>query len=298
MGKHQLVECPRCQLQVGVTHLEAAYGCRRCKVSLTPEQRQQLHRARIAHNRLLKTAERDSQARRLELQARYGKPDALDREFAELRAQRGGQTPTMAEREATEEAFFRSEVAKLEKDFTELLRSVGRLPPRLIPPVAPSPPAARGRPRNVTPVQQQITELTARTVSAPSASVPTPRESAPARPVDFIPTYQGQPVRPMKQLIAAADYARSVDNVMAAHRATIVRCACCEVCWHAGEPPFEETFDAKYLCRHCAYGVLRCGACPLHRNVIYPEIAAKVPRIHPRDYPPEVLVPFDASAFE
>jgi len=295
MGKHQLAECPRCRHQVGITHLQAAYGCRRCKASLTPEQRQRLHDARIAHNRLLKAVEHDSQARRLELQERYGKPDALDHEFAELRAQRGSQTPSLADRQAAEEAFFQSEVVKLEKDFTELLRAVGQLPPRPTPPVAPSPPAVRGRPRKVTPAQQQISEPTARTATAPGASVPIPRESAPQKPPpDFIPLGG----KSMSKLIAAADYARSVDTVMAAHNALTIRCACCEVCWHVGEPPFEETFDAKYLCRHCAYGVLRCGACPLHRNVIYPEIAAKVPRIHPRDYPADVLAPFDASAFE
>ncbi len=102
----------------------------------------------------------------------------------------------------------------------------------------------------------------------------------------------------MVQLIAEADYAKSIDVVMATHKSKLIQCACCECYWHEKEPPFEETFDMKYLCRHCAYGVLRCGACPLHNNVIYPEIAAKVPRVHPRDYPPAVLAPFDAATFE
>lgn len=102
----------------------------------------------------------------------------------------------------------------------------------------------------------------------------------------------------IEKLVAEQDYVKSVDKAMAAFSAHVQRCECCQVPWHAPAPRYVETFDCKLLCPHCAYAIVRCGACPLHNNVLYPEIAATIPRIHPRDYPPEVLAPFDAAAFD
>lgn len=102
----------------------------------------------------------------------------------------------------------------------------------------------------------------------------------------------------VQRLVAEQDYVAEVDKVMSKFSATVRRCACCLTPWHAPEPVYVETIDDKLLCHRCAYGVLRCGWCGIHNNVLYPEIAATTPRVHPRDFPVDVLAPFDAAAFE
>ncbi|MFZ2152138.1 MAG: hypothetical protein WAV09_03460 [Minisyncoccia bacterium] len=98
------------------------------------------------------------------------------------------------------------------------------------------------------------------------------------------------------RVLAEQKFIAQVDKALAPF-GKIQRCSCCFTPWHAPAPVYEETWDGKLLCQLCAYGVIRCGACPIHNNVLYPEIAKTVPRIHPRDFPPAILAPFDPASF-
>lgn len=102
----------------------------------------------------------------------------------------------------------------------------------------------------------------------------------------------------VQRLVAEQDYVAAVDKAMAAHLAKIRRCECCFTVWHAPAPPYVETWDGKLFCVLCAFGVERCGACPVHNNVIYPEIAAATPRVNPKEYPPEVLGACNPALFD
>lgn len=205
MGKHQLVTCHRCQQPTGVTRMHPTYGCRKCRESLSPDEKRKLHDELIAKNR-----------------------DHRDRMKAQEEAQQA--QGAQIEREAEPDDIF--------------LRM-----------------KAQNRNQSL-------------------------RNAAP-----------GDAAAVIGAMVREQDFVRSVDKAMAAQAATVKRCSCCFTPWHAPEAEYEETFDGKFLCRNCAYGVTRCGWCGIHNNTIYPDIAAKVPKIHPRDYPDAVLAPFDRSAF-
>jgi hypothetical protein len=133
--------------------------------------------------------------------------------------------------------------------------------------------------------RQQINDARIETLGAPTGE----RAERQLRNAD-----QMQAMATVHKLVAEADFIEKVDAAFAP-AAALPRCACCFTPWHEGQPKYAETFDGKLFCRLCLYGVERCGACPIHNNVIYPEIAATVPRTKPEEYPPEVLNGFPVS---
>ncbi len=208
MGKHHLVNCFRCGQPAGVTHISPAYGCRKCKDKLTPEQKQELHQALIARNREKRLAAKVAENAQDALQSQTDREAEPDSVFLQMSEQRRAQGPSGAELHAV---------------------------------------------------------------------------------------YNGRAI--VAKIIANQNYLSAVDRAMADFSLKVQRCSCCFTPHHAPEAAYTETFDGKLLCRNCAYGVIRCGWCGIHNNTLYPEVAATTKRIHPREYPPEVIAPFDAAAF-
>jgi hypothetical protein len=220
VGKHQYVTCFRCGKQTGATHTHPVYGCWKCRASLPPEKKKELHDALIARNRAQREAAKDAEAAHVQLSATI---EAATEPGAPI----------------------------------GILRS-------LEPPGRFSGPVTH---KEVSEVAEQVTAAIGDRAL-------------------------------VQRLVAEQDYVAAVDKAMAAHSAKLRRCECCFTVWHAPAPPYVETWDGKLFCVLCAFGVERCGACPVHNNVIYPEIAATVPRVNPKEYPPEVLGACNPALFD
>ena len=94
------------------------------------------------------------------------------------------------------------------------------------------------------------------------------------------------------QLLFEIDVHDAMDAGVAAHEATVKRCACCvfeiQTSVHA---PFVEAWDGKLFCRGCAFGVVKTGYCTLHENAVYPDVAGQHPHLSLLDYPDEFVPP-------